>query len=167
MFTFDKSDFQRFAVSSVGAVAISATLLLAAAGPAKAASPVAPANAAEWQKQVERKISSSNDDLKELDGTSKVQKVTLAARFTADGDFAGAAVAKSSGNSKLDRKAVQIASSVNYPQLPAAYRGEPQTVTMRLFFGNDSVQVAKAAAREPVQFAFTTNAGGSATAMAR
>jgi outer membrane biosynthesis protein TonB len=161
MFKFEKSDFQRFVVSSVGAVAVSSAFLLAAAGPAKAASPAAPVSTAEWQKQVERQISDSNDNLRMIEGSTKVHKVTLAARFTADGDYAGAAVASSSGNLRLDRTAVRIASQVNYPTLPAAYRGQPQTVTMRLFFGNDAAQVARAVARTPVQFAFNSNAGGT------
>ena len=167
MFGFEKSDFQRFAVSSVGAVAVSSAFLLAAAGPAKAARPADPVSTAEWQKQVERQINDSNDDLKVLDGSTKVHNVTLAARFTADGDYAGAAVAKSSGNTQLDRKAVQIAARVKYPVLPVGYRGQPQTVTMRLFFGNDAAQVAKAAARTPVQYAFNSNAGGTTPRMVR
>src|SRR3982751_1690875 len=113
MFTFDGKDLQRFAVSAVGAVAISAAFLVAAAGPAKAERP-APANAAEWQKQVERQINASTEDLKVLDGSTKVHNVPLAARFPADGDYAGAAVARSSGIAKLDRQAVQIATKVAY-----------------------------------------------------
>ena len=37
MFTFDKSDFQRFMVAAVGALALTAASVVAAAGPAKAA----------------------------------------------------------------------------------------------------------------------------------
>lgn len=167
MFKFEKTDFQRIAISSVGALAVSSAFLLAAAGPAKAASPAAPATVAQWQKQVERQISASDVSLKALDASSKVHDVTLAARFTATGDYAGAAVAKSSRNAKLDRTAVLIANRIAYPVLPAAYRGQPQTVTMRMFFGTDADQVARAIARTPVQYAFNSNAGGTAPQMAR
>jgi hypothetical protein len=37
MFTFDKSDFQRFMVAAVGALTLTAASVVAAAGPAKAA----------------------------------------------------------------------------------------------------------------------------------
>jgi hypothetical protein len=37
MLTFDKSDFQRFMVAAVGALALTAASVIAAAGPAKAA----------------------------------------------------------------------------------------------------------------------------------
>jgi hypothetical protein len=161
MFNIDASDFQRFAVSSIGAVAVSATCLFGAVGPAKAASPGAPVSATEWQKQVERKINSSSDDLSMLDGSSKVHKVMLAANFTADGDFVGVQLAQSSGNGRLDSRARQIVSHIRYPTLPSAYRGQAQTVTMRLFFGTNDAQVAEAVRREPVQFAWVSNAGGA------
>lgn len=45
MFAFDKSDLQRFAVSSVGALLLSAACVVAAVGPARAAE-VAPHAAA-------------------------------------------------------------------------------------------------------------------------
>ena len=164
MFNFDKSDFQRFAVSSVGALAVSATCLFGAVAPVKAATPVAPTVQA-WAKNVGAQLSDSNGD-KALDGTTKVFKVVLAARFTADGDYAGAALAQSSGNAKVDRRAVQVANQVNYPLLPTNYRGQPQTVTMRLFFGTDAEAVMRAAANQPIQLAFAPAAGGAGTRMA-
>ena len=43
MFTFDKSNFRQFAISALGAVAMSAACVVGAVGPAKAAtaSPIA------------------------------------------------------------------------------------------------------------------------------
>lgn len=167
MITFDKSDLQRFAISSVGAVAVSAAFLLAAAGPARAATPVAAPTASAWQNQVQRKIETGSHDMRVLDGVGQVKNVTLAAHFTADGDYAGAEIAKSSGMTQLDRRAVQIINHVAYPALPVAYRGQAQTVTMRLYFGNDAQKVADAIAKAPVQFAFTPdNAGGAGATMA-
>lgn len=158
MVTFDKSDFQRFAVSSIGALAVSAACLFGAVGPAKAATPV---STSEWQQQVEAKISNSDENLSALNGARGVQKVTLAAAFTADGRFAGAKVAQSSGIKGLDFHAKQIVRRIHYPALPAAYRGQPTTVTMRLYFGDDSTEVAEAIRHDPVQFAWSTNAGGA------
>jgi hypothetical protein len=43
MFTFDRSDFQRFMVAAVGALALTAASVVAAAGPAKAAGDTAKA----------------------------------------------------------------------------------------------------------------------------
>jgi TonB family protein len=165
MFGFDKSDFQRFAVSSVGAVAVSAACLFGAVAPAKAATPVT--NVAAWEKNVSNQLSHSEGDDEVLKGTSRVFKVVLAARFTSDGDYAGAQLAQSSGNAKLDRHAVQVANRIAYPQLPAGYRGQVQTVTMRVFFGNDGIAVERAAAKDPVQFAFNTNAGSAGVMTAR
>lgn len=158
MFTFEKSDFQRFAVSSVGAIAVSAACLFGAVGQAKAATP---ASATEWQKQVEGKISSADDNLSALNNSAGVEKVTLTASFAANGRFAGAQIAQSSGNKGLDFHAKQILRHIHYPALPAAYRGQPTTVTMRLFFGNDSAEVAAAVRRDPVQYAWSINAGGA------
>jgi hypothetical protein len=165
MFNSDASDFQRFAVSSIGAVAVSAACLFGAVGPARAAAVDAPISAAAWQQKVEQKINRNTDDLSMLDGSSKVHKVLLAAKFTADGDFAGAELAQSSGNRRLDSRAKQIVSHIRYPALPTAYRGQAQKVTMRLFFGTNDAAVAEAARREPVQFAWQSNAGGTGTMM--
>ncbi|NIJ07475.1 hypothetical protein FHS31_001071 [Sphingomonas vulcanisoli] len=46
MFTFDKKDFQRFAVSTVGAVILSAACVIAAVGPVHAADVSQAGNAA-------------------------------------------------------------------------------------------------------------------------
>jgi hypothetical protein len=50
MITFDKSDLQRLAISGVGALALSAACLVAAVGPARAAT-VAPAATVNWKLQ--------------------------------------------------------------------------------------------------------------------
>jgi hypothetical protein len=158
MVTFDKSDFQRFAISSVGALAVSAACLLGAVGPAKAGTPM---TATQWQQQVESKISAPTSNPGALGSATGVQKVTLAASFTADGRFAGTKVAQSSGLKVVDYEARQIARRIHYPALPAAYRGQPTTVTMRLYFGDDATEVAEAIRHDPAQFAWSTNPGGA------
>jgi hypothetical protein len=130
---FDKIDFQRLAISSVGALALSAVCLGAAAAPAKAAN--APRTAAEWQDDVAHRI----QDVREGRSVFVPSKLTPAAvdvHFSADGDFAGATMAKPTGRKALDARAVAVASRVAYPALPAGFRGQPQTVRMNLYFGD-------------------------------
>lgn len=142
MFNFDKSDVQRIAVSSIGALVMAATSVLAAAGPAKAASLNAPLTVADWQGAVQRQFDGVSDPVANAIGGTR--KVILAARFTADGDYAGASVTRSSGNAALDSRAIRIANHLVYPALPAGYRGQPQTVTMKLFFGGDAAALERA-----------------------
>jgi outer membrane biosynthesis protein TonB len=133
MFKFDKTDLQRFAVSSVGALALSAACIGAAVAPAKAAT--APLTAADWQESVARKV----DNVRErgaVTNPSKLTKAEVSVHFTADGDFAGATMARSTGSRELDKRAIKVAHMVDYPALPAGYRGAPRTVRMNLYFGN-------------------------------
>ncbi|HMI20318.1 MAG TPA: hypothetical protein VK533_12300, partial [Sphingomonas sp.] len=91
MFNFDKSDFQRFAVSAVGALALTAASVVAAVGPAKAASYNAPLTVQDWQASVENRL----DTIYEATTVYQPQHLavaTVAVRFTADGDYAGAAL---------------------------------------------------------------------------
>ena len=135
MFNFDKTDLQRFAVSSVGAVALSAACILGVSAPVRAATPNAPVTVADWQGAVERQIDSGMDAYSLRMDAGKPVETVLALRFTAEGDYAGATVAKSSGKASLDAHAIKVARQVSYPALPAGYRGQPQTVAMRLVFG--------------------------------
>lgn len=144
MFNFDTSDIQRIAVSSIGAIALSAACVIAAAGPVKAATPNAPLTVADWQQQVERKI----DGAQERDGPSKLAQAVVAVRFTADGDFAGAGIARSSGDRSIDRRAVRIAQHVSYPALPVGLRGTPRMVEMHLYFGKAANDVDYAAMQD-------------------
>lgn len=145
MITFDKSDIQRFAVSAVGAITLTAASVFAAAAPVKAAP--ATLTSAAWQGQVQRQLDAVQD-LGRAD-LSEVRSATLVARFTADGDFAGAALARSSGDNGLDARAVRIANAIDYPALPAGYRGTAQAVTVKLYFGDDAEAVARAQKAQP------------------
>ena len=142
MFNFDKSDIQRIAVSSIGALAMAATSVLAAAGPAKAATTNAPLTVGDWQGSVQRQLDSRQDAM--VTDVDKVRNVMIAARFTADGDYAGASLIRSSGDVAIDGQAVRLANRLTYPALPAGYRGRPQLVTLKLFFGNDAAAVQRA-----------------------
>jgi TonB family protein len=147
MFSFRKNELQRFIISSVGAVALSAACVGAAVAPAKAAN--APLSAAEWQDQVARKV----DGLRETGRVTvpgKLTKAEVAVHFSREGDFAGATLARSSGNKALDARAVTAASRISYPALPAGYRGQPQTVRMDLYFGGVDHQAEYAAIRDRV-----------------
>ena len=158
MFNFDKSDIQRVAVSSVGAIALSAACIIGVAGPARAATPAAPAalTVSDWQNNVERQLDKpARGELADLiDGPSKAE---LKLTFTADGDYAGAQVVRSTGNRKIDRHAVKIADAITYPGLPAGYRGTAQTVNMNLYFGTEAPKVEKNA--RAVQFAALPSGG--------
>ena len=150
MFDFNTTKFQRFAISSVGAIALSAACVFGAVGPAMAASP---ATGAAWATQVAHQLDGAPTA---LDASGKVRNVTLAARFTAEGDYAGAAVARSSGDARLDREAVEIAGRVAYPALPAS---AARTVTVKLYFGDDARQIAQAMRKDNVRVAQSDAAG--------
>ncbi len=145
MSTFDKSDFQRFAVSSIGALALSAACVIGAVGPAKAATINAPLTVAEWQSTVSHRVEAVGE-ARTVYQPSQLTKSEVAVHLTADGDFAGATIAKSSGNREVDARAVKVASRIAYPALPEGYRGTPVTVTMKLYFGNGAKAAADYAA---------------------
>lgn len=130
MITFDKYDVQRFAISAVGAITLSTACVFAAVAPAKAE---APATLSAWQGQVEQRVARARDM-----GTAPaaLTHADVALAFTADGDFAGARLARTSGSRKIDARAVRVASRLVYPQLPATERGLAKDVTLRLYFGD-------------------------------
>jgi TonB family protein len=137
MFNIDKSDIQRFAVSAVGAIALSATSLFAAAGPVKAATPL---TVADWQSAVAQKVEAVREPINTA-SPSKLTKAQVAVHFTADGDYAGATLARSSGNKAVDARALKVAAQVAYPALPAELRGTAQTVAINLYFGEIDQQM--------------------------
>lgn len=166
MFAFDKSALTRLALSSVGAVALSAACIGAAVAPARAATPVA--NPQDWQAAVERQIGAYDRSYAvEKLGNRKAEAV-IAVRFTADGAFAGADIARSTGIGALDRHALNVAARIRYPQLPESMQGRPQTVAMRLVFGEPDRAVEYAAktqaAREAIRL---VDAGSSNQAAAK
>jgi TonB family protein len=139
MFTFNTTNAQRLAVSALGAIALSATCVGGAVAPANAAT--VPATIDAWQDRVETQIASRTDFVSQRMPAGKRNEAVLAVRFTADGDYAGADIARSTGSKVLDRHALQVAANIKYPPLPDAARGRPQTVAMRLYFGRaDTLQ---------------------------
>ena len=127
-------DLKKFAISSVGAIALSATCVLAATGPVHANVPLTPSD---WQQAVSNRVSSNTDTASARVRPGKVAETVLALRFDAAGAYAGAAVDRSSGDVVIDRQAVRIADRTAYPPLPAGYRGQPQTVLLRLAVGGE------------------------------
>ena len=149
MFSFDKSDFQRVAVSGLSALAISATCLFAAAAPVKAATP---ASVADWTEQVEHRIAAVRvSDARLAPATLRTAEVAV--HFTPDGDFAGATLAKSSSLAEVDKGAVKVASRLGYPRLPVSARGSARDVTMRLHFGDAAAGVVAPAGAPRVEVA--------------
>lgn len=133
---FDKTDIQRFLVSAIGALAVSATCVGAAIAPAKAADRNTPLSVAQWQAKVEDRIATAAQD--RWYEPERLMVSTVAVNFTADGDYAGARVLESSGGRLADSRALTIARAIRYPALPEGYRGQPTQVRMRLFFGPDA-----------------------------
>ncbi|WP_174274923.1 TonB family protein [Sphingomonas bacterium] len=144
MFNFDKSDFQRLAVSAVGALAVSTACIAAAVAPAHAATIAnAPLTVADWQSKVEGQIDAR---MQTFDGplSSDARQAVVAVRFTADGDYAGARLAQSSGNAAYDEHALKVARHIAYPAFPAGLQGSPHTIAMRLYYGATPVEYAAA-----------------------
>lgn len=160
MFTFDTTDVQRLALSAIGAVVLTATCVGAAVAPARAATPVV-ASADAWQAAVERQIDSRSDDFSLRMDSGQRREAVVAVRFTADGDYAGADIARSSGNAALDRHALKVASKLDYPLLPQTMRGKPQTVAMRLFFGRADTSAQYVAMNSSTKGVKLAAAGGA------
>jgi len=135
MSLFDSLNAQRFAISAVGAMVLTATCVGAAVAPANAATLAQPGTIEAWQDRVEHQIDTRRDTFSERMDSGKRAEAVLAVRFTPDGDYAGAEIARSSGNRAVDRHALQVAGSLKYPPLPESALGRPQTVAMRLYFG--------------------------------
>ena len=132
MFTLDRTDAQRIAVSAMGALVLSATCVFGAVAPARAA---APQTAPAWAAQVQDRVANVRmDDARFAPRTIRTADVAL--RFAADGSFAGASLARSSGSAMLDAQAVKVASRLAYPPMPAAMRGAARTVRLQLAFGD-------------------------------
>ena len=135
MIRFTRSDMQRVAVSTVGALILSTACVAGAIAPARAAEPNAPLTTGDWQARVSRQLDAKmsipaftlrNDDH---------AIATINVRFDADGVFSGASLAKSSGLAAIDSSALRTARAIAYPALPAGLRGKPQTVAVQLYYG--------------------------------
>ena len=154
-----------FALSSLGAIALSATCIFAAVGPAHAAN--APFTIGDWQHVVSDKVSNAADPVAGRLRPGKALETMLALHFTAGGDYAGASIARSSGDAGLDRHAIAVADRTAYPALPAGYRGQPQTVILRLAYGSEQevAQHFAKTAKVSVDVASAANAGGKQIAV--
>jgi len=133
MITFDKSDFQRFATASVGALLLSAACIMGTVAPARAAEPNAPLTVQDWKADVERQIDNSlrNPPLGGRDHAA----ATIAIHFDAEGRPADIRIARSSGVAAADEEALRTANRIAYPALPSGLRGRPQTIAMMVYFG--------------------------------
>lgn len=154
-FKMDRTDLQRFLVSAIGAVAVSATCIGAAIAPAKAAERQAPLTVAAWQAKVEDRMAHVDEGMLVYQ-PDRLTTSTVAVTFTAEGDYAGMRIAKSSGSRLIDHRALHIARTVRYPALPEGFRGAPTQVTMKLYFGPDAeaaVAEEKKKASQNIQFA--------------
>lgn len=130
MFSLDQHDVQRLTVSAIGAVLLSSVCLMAAVGPAKAA----PATVDDWRAEVSAQV----DETLRFPHTALPQGdhavATVRVRLNAEGEAQQVAIAKSSGNRRLDKEAIRVAERVHYPTLPSGLRGRPQTVEFQLYF---------------------------------
>lgn len=144
MVQFDRKDMERLAVSSVGAVALSAACLFAALAPAKASAANAPMSVTAWQQKVESRI----DHVREQPGTPTLKNGVavsqVAVRLSPEGKILDASIARSSGNRRIDLQAICVARGVRYPALPESFRNAPTTVRMTLYFGpNAEAELAR------------------------
>ncbi len=137
MTNFTLADSRRIALSSIGALLLSATCVAGAVAPAHAAPATAnaPLTVADWQEAVGEQL----DAKLRIPTGALTKRDHLMARvdvsFDRDGGFTGARVSQTSGDEAVDRDVVRIAQQIAYPSLPAGYRGRPQTVTLQAYFG--------------------------------
>lgn len=151
MFTFDKIDLQRTAVSALGAVILSATSIFAVAAPAKAAEPV---NLSSWQSDVSGKLDSG---LATANAKWKGDKdATVRVALNGEGKVVSVGMLKSTGSAALDKVAMETAGAVDYPALPGTLAGKPTTVAVKLFFTSSEQrrQEALRAAAKDQAFAY-------------
>jgi TonB family protein len=158
---FNDVYMKRLAVSALGAIALTATCVGAAIAPAAAAKPV-PATIEAWQDRVEMQIDSHPDPMSLRMAPGVRAEAVLAVRFAADGTFAGADIARSTGRAMLDRHALQVAKALKYPPLPVSLQGKPQTVAMRLYFGRADTQQQMADMSRDVESVRIAEAGRAA-----
>lgn len=150
MFTFDKIDLQRIAVSSVGAMALSAACIVGVAGPARAGT------VGEWQSQVERQLDQNGT----APAGSKVRETDVSLRFNDDGRYAGASVVKSSGNANLDRAALDTIANMTIPALPEGKRNH--AVVLRMLHDAPAYVIAAERAKDARQVQYAAaNTGGA------
>jgi len=155
MFTLPQSEFQRIAVSAIGAVLLTATCVIGAAAPVRAASLESlPAWTAAVQSRVAAVPASADQRLR----PATLRSADVALRFTADGRYAGASLARSSGDGAIDAEAVKVANRVRYPRLPESVRGHDQEVALKLYFGDAVSGVTMPASAPRMQVARTANA---------
>ncbi|WCT72312.1 energy transducer TonB [Sphingomonas naphthae] len=151
MFTFDKIDLQRTAVSALGAIALSAASIFAVAAPAKAAEPT---SLSSWQSDVSGKLDSG---LAATNANWKGDKqATVRVALTAEGKVASVGMLKSTGSAALDKVALETAGKVDYPALPGTLAGKATTVAVKLYFtsSEDRRQQALRAAKKDEAFAY-------------
>lgn len=155
MFNFDKVDLQRVAVSSVGAIALSAACILGVAGPAHAGT------VDQWKGAVEQQLD-ANIPATLINEATRPSETDLAVRVDAAGRYAGARIVRSSGDRMLDRSALEAARETKYQPLPAGYA----RVTMRILHDASATTVAAARLQDPktVQYAANGTVGFKALA---
>lgn len=141
MFRFDTIDFQRIAVSSAGALLLSAACVVGAVGTARAAETNAPLTINDWQQDVNRQIDDNLRVPARFDGG--LAAATVAVMLNADGEFGSASIAKSSGNDAVDKEAMRVAHAISYPALPTGLRGRPREVTMQVYIGTDADRISR------------------------
>lgn len=140
MVTFTSNDLQRFTISALGALAISAVCIGAAIFPAEAAE-AKPATAGGWQAEVEHRIDAVMQS--PVARSNSVVMTEVAMHFDDRGQFRSASLARPSGISAVDQEALRVANTLRYPALPAHLQGKPRTVAMQIFFGNDGAKVRR------------------------
>lgn len=145
MSAIETSDIQRFAVSSIGALLLSAACVVGAVSPAKAAEANAPLTVGDWQAVVEQRIDHTLRIPERALDKRDHAVTTVNVSFDRQGDFTGAGVAQSSGIRSIDAEALRVARTLAYPALPEGLRGRPQTIAMQLYFGQagDGASYAK------------------------
>jgi outer membrane biosynthesis protein TonB len=142
MVKFDGTDMQRFAVSSIGALVLSAACVTAAVGPAKAATAAdQPLSVDAWKHKVQSRLDRVSEPTMVYQPAKTVVS-QVAVIFAANGELASTILAKSSGDRLVDARALHVARGVHYPAMPEGYRGLPTVVRMTLYFGEDAEAAA-------------------------
>jgi outer membrane biosynthesis protein TonB len=136
---------RRVALSSLGALLLSAACIVGSVAPAFAAEPTtpnAPLTITDWQAhvgtQLEDKLRIPNGALRNRDHLVG----TVLVAFESDGSYSGARILKSSGSGRVDKEMIRVANTIAYPPLPAGLRGRPHSVALEAYFEQGWTQEA-------------------------
>ncbi len=132
--------------SAFAAIACSTALLFGTVAPAQAHD--TKADARKWQGRVTEHLNSRIRASQSISpGMRNRPAAVMVAEFDHEGRHVTTRLAQSSGHDTIDREAVRIVTTMEFPDLPASLRGRSRVVPVEVFFGNSDMNRHASAVR--------------------